>query len=72
METGFEKIKGGGVKSAVQEGGEGDCCIVSKTTMRWQQRAAMPSQREGNFMEYPFKGVARERDVLINIVTSME
>ena len=51
----LEKTEGGGTKSAVQGGEEGDYCIVSKTTMRWQQRAAMPSQGDGNFMEYPFR-----------------
>lgn len=46
-------------------------CIVSRTKTRWQQHAAMSSQREGN-CETPLRRVARRRDALTNTVTPME
>lgn len=49
------------------------CCMVNGIATRWQQRAAILSRRERSFVEFsPFKGVARERDTLITMVTSME
>lgn len=49
-----------GFRECHSRGRKGNYCIVSKTVTRWQQRAAIPSQREGNFVGHPFrKGCSR-------------
>lgn len=63
MGTQFEKTGGG--YSAVQGGRGGPLYSERNCNKMAAARGYAVSQREGDFVRHPFKGVARERDMLI-------